>query len=256
MDFVSEQEVLQGEEVTTSYGPHSNLNLLRSYGFTNHELRPNYRVLRYTPAARFVMTIADVSRLVDIPAKETKEKLLNQQGGIMHPEFRFLQFIDRDQFYKLLQYARFLMLPGASPDDLAKYGCQPQQPVFGCHSALDPTHEANALRLLNGFARTKLAAYSTTLQDDERMLALELKPWKASSLRLLRDEKRPFAYIQQLVERLLPLTKSGTGVPLDNVHDDSADCEGLFDPLDAEVYWKCHMDRVIAQYASQQKLYG
>jgi len=250
MDFVSRREVLKGEEVTTSYGPHSNLNLLRSYGFTNHEMPSS----RYSPAARFTLTLADAAQLVDfgLPARVEKEAIVSSQTTT-RPEFTFFQFVHQDQFYKLLRYARFLMLPTASKDELAKAGCQAEQSIVGCVSALERAHEERSLHLIRSFAHAKLASYPTTMEEDERVLAMELKPWKASSLRLLRDEKRPFMYIQQIVDRMLALQKDTTGVSPVHLDQSGVDCEKQFSLADGDVYWKCRMDKIVSQYTFGQK---
>merc|ERR1719387_3373649 len=172
-------------------------------------------------------------------------------------EFRFSQFVDEDVFYQLLRYARFLMLPATGQDELGKAGCKVQQlqgkslhmmGTFGCDSALDRTNEENALNLIATFARTKLASYPTSLDEDQRALGRELKPWKISALRLLRDEKRPLAYLQEIVERLQALQekkKGGLPVP---TGQSGIDCENQLKPIDGEVYWKCQMDKVVFKY--------
>merc|ERR1719253_1006900 len=104
---------------------------------------------RYTPAARFTLSLADAARLVDIPGATGKSLLLDAKEDA---EFRFSQNVDQDQFFKLLEYARFLMLPAAGKDELAKAECQPQIPVFGCHSSVNRKHEEDSLNLLSSFA--------------------------------------------------------------------------------------------------------
>lgn len=243
MEFTSQRHIAKGEEVTTSYGPHSNLNLLRSYGFTYPEITPNYQVAKYSPAARFSLTLAGAAQLMHIPSREEKEKLLSSQVNIRW-EFTLLQFVDESQFYNMLRYARFLMLPSVSQEDLDKAGCQVKQAVFGCQHALGLEHEESSLHLLDKFMHVKLDAYPTSLKEDEQMLATEEKPWRVNALRLLRDEKRPFSYIQQIVQRLVALQKikdDVTSLPLEVKRPDCAKTT----PRHGDTYWKCQIDSIV-----------
>eukprot|EP00746_Dinoflagellata_sp_MGD_P168190 gnl/MRDRNA2_/MRDRNA2_99439_c0_seq1.p1 gnl/MRDRNA2_/MRDRNA2_99439_c0~~gnl/MRDRNA2_/MRDRNA2_99439_c0_seq1.p1 ORF type:complete len:546 (+),score=77.46 gnl/MRDRNA2_/MRDRNA2_99439_c0_seq1:86-1723(+) len=246
MEFISQRHIFKGEEVTTSYGPHSNLNLLRSYGFTYPEITPNPQVTRYSPAARFTLTPAGASHLMHVPSLEEKDKFLTSQDNI-RSDFAFLQFVDESQFYNMLRYARFLMLPSVAQEELDKAGCQVKQGIFGCQHAIDFEHEDKSLRLLDKFMHMKLGAYPTSLEEDEHMLATEEKQWKVNALRLIRDEKRPFAYIQQIVQGLIALQKvknEVTSLPFEVKRPDCAKAT----PRDGETYWKCQIDRIVSNH--------
>jgi hypothetical protein len=246
MEFVSQRLIRKGEEVTTSYGPHSNLNLLRSYGFTYHEIPPNPQVTRYSPASRITLTLAEANQLMDIPCKEEKEKFLTSQSNF-RSEFVYLQFVEEYQFYNLLQYARFLMLPSVAQQDLDKASCQAKYTMFGCLKAIDRVHEERSLRLLDKYVRAKLAVYPTSSEEDERMLAAEEKPWKANALRLLRDEKRPFTYMQEIIQRMLDLLKVKADGTSAYPEARRRDCSKTA-PRDGETYWKCQIDTVVSNY--------
>ena len=116
--FVSKRLVRKGSEVTNSYGPHPNHKLLQSYGFTYPEVPFADMSDQDLFAGSIALSLEKSQRFIIIPEMEEKSKLMSQK---YEPVFRFKRFVDGEAFWKLLQYARFLSLPGMGAEfDQAK----------------------------------------------------------------------------------------------------------------------------------------
>eukprot|EP00927_Polykrikos_kofoidii_P035269 TRINITY_DN29856_c0_g1_i1.p1 TRINITY_DN29856_c0_g1~~TRINITY_DN29856_c0_g1_i1.p1 ORF type:complete len:588 (-),score=72.85 TRINITY_DN29856_c0_g1_i1:83-1846(-) len=234
LDYWAKEDVPRGEELLISYGGKCNSQYLLHYGFAMPGIDKRQPPLS---TVRIPFDLDDT-----IPDRDAREMwLAKNQLKTDVEEFEVSTTAAGSGFQNMLGYARLLVIPFADNFDrtLKARGCRVFAMPPRCEQPLSLDVEQAALKLCISVVRRALAAYPTTLEEDEVLLNSTSAdhPGNDSSPRLpsgiprflvllRRDEKVVLRWWIRFFEVALEVTE----LPLEDIEPRSVQEFGQFSP--------------------------
>lgn len=172
-ELKADSPIPQGKELRDTYGAHSNLYLLRHYGFV-HEHNPNNEVM------------VPLELPKDDPLMDEKRRLLGISDASSQHCFSLPLKPDARRIIELFSELRILH---AQAEELALLKAAPD-PLTRAKEPLSPINEVQVLRALSGSCAARLALYETSVEEDSRLLQEKNLSWNARNCILLRQGEK------------------------------------------------------------------
>jgi len=228
-EYKALEDVPAGSEILISYGGKCNSQYLLSYGFTI----PNVSK-RWPP----VSTVrVEMALDAEVPEREPRQRWLlksrlQEVDGELAPE----EFELKANTFKaagaenMLAYARLLSLPGGDEFErrVKSRSCSRYATPPHCQQAMGLENELAAVKRSVHAVDAALAAYPTTLEEDEELLPT-LSGLPLSLVTLRRDEKVVLRWWQ----RFFKLALEGFSIEPDLLENRTAEAFGEFSPESA-----------------------